>query len=88
VGNFSEQLWGDSPERDHPDVTALVDLEPGWVSCMGHARMVEGSEAADLNHTVYDSILTEGGRATIGRFLEAHEDTTIEITPSKCCHGK
>jgi uncharacterized pyridoxamine 5'-phosphate oxidase family protein len=69
--------------RERPEVTALVDLEPGWVSCSGHARIVEGSEAAELNHTVYDSILTEGGRATIGRFLEAHEDTTIEITPSK-----
>lgn len=69
--------------RDRPEVTALVDLEPGWVSCTGHARIVEGAEAAQLNRRVYDQILTDAGQATIGRFLEAHEDATIEITPTK-----
>lgn len=68
---------------DRPEVTALVDLESGWVSCTGRARIVEGAEAADLNRTVYDRILTETGRATIGGFLEAHEDAAIEITPTK-----
>jgi hypothetical protein len=68
---------------ERPEVTALVDLEPGWVSCTGQARILRGGEAADLNLKVYEHILTEAGMATIGRFLEAHEDTTIEITPAR-----
>lgn len=68
---------------DRPDVTALVDLGFGWISCTGQARIVHGAEAADLNRGVYERLLTEEGLATIGRFLEAHEDCTIEITPTK-----
>jgi uncharacterized pyridoxamine 5'-phosphate oxidase family protein len=68
---------------DRPEVTALVELESGWVSCTGPARIIEGAEAADLNRRVYEHILTEAGMATVGRFLQAHEDTTIEITPTK-----
>jgi hypothetical protein len=67
----------------HPEVTALVDFEGGWVSCTGSARLIEGAEAMDLNRRVYERILTEAGLATIGRSLEAHEDSTIEITPTK-----
>lgn len=68
---------------DRPDVTALVDVGFGWVSCSGPARIIGGTEAADLNRAVYERLLTDEGLATIGRFLEAHEDTTIEITPAK-----
>jgi uncharacterized pyridoxamine 5'-phosphate oxidase family protein len=68
---------------ERPEVTALVDLGLGWVSCTGRARIIQGSEAADLNHRVYERLLTGSGLATIGRFLEAHEDSTIEITPTK-----
>jgi hypothetical protein len=68
---------------DRPQVTALVELESGWVSCTGHARIMQGPEAADLNRKVYERLMTEAGRATIGRYLEAHEDSTIEITPTK-----
>jgi hypothetical protein len=53
------------------------------VSCTGHARVIQGSEAADLNRNVYERLMTEAGRATIGRYLAAHEDSTIEITPTK-----
>ncbi|MEM7286232.1 MAG: pyridoxamine 5'-phosphate oxidase family protein [Actinomycetota bacterium] len=68
---------------ERPQATALVDLGFGWVSCTGQARVVQGEEAADLNRAVYERLLTEAGLATIGRFLEAHEESTIEITPTK-----
>ncbi len=68
---------------DRPDVTALVDLGFGWVSCTGCARVIDGSEAADLNRRVYERLSTDAGHATIGRFLEAHEHRTIEIVPTK-----
>lgn len=68
---------------ERPDVTALVDLGGGWVSCTGPARIIHGAEAADLNRRVYEHILTEAGMTTIGRYLEAAEDATIEITPTK-----
>jgi len=68
---------------DRPEVTALVDIGGGWVSCSGRARIVERTEAAALNRSVRERILTDAGLATMGRFLEAHEDVTIEITPTK-----
>ncbi len=68
---------------DRPTVTALVTIEGGWASCTGQARIVEGTEAADLNLGVRERLFTETGLATMGRFLETHEDATIEITPAK-----
>lgn len=68
---------------DRSDVTALTGVGSGWVSCTGHARIIHGAEAADLNRRVYERVLTDAGRATIGRFLESHEDSTIEITPTR-----
>jgi len=68
---------------DRPVVTALVTIDGGWASCTGQARIIEGAEAADLNRGVRERLFTETGLATMGRFLEAHEDTTIEITPTK-----
>ncbi|MEM9653514.1 MAG: pyridoxamine 5'-phosphate oxidase family protein [Actinomycetota bacterium] len=68
---------------DRPEVTALVDVGFGWASCTGPARVIHGSEAAEINRRVYERLLSESGLATIGRFLEAHEDSTIEITPTK-----
>lgn len=66
-----------------PTRTALVAIDNGWVSCTGDARLIEGSEAAEINQGVRDRLFTEAGLATMGRLLEAHEDTTIEITPTK-----
>jgi hypothetical protein len=66
-----------------PTVTALVTIDGGWASCTGHARIVEGDEAAHLNLGVRERLFTETGVATMGRFLEAHEDVTIEISPTK-----
>jgi hypothetical protein len=68
---------------DRPDVTALVDVGFGWVSCTGRAQIIDGAEAAALNRRVYERVLTDAGLVTLGRFLEAHEDSTIEITPTK-----
>jgi hypothetical protein len=69
--------------RERSTVTALVTIDGGWASCTGQARIVEGDEAADLNRGVRERLFTETGLATMGRFLEAHEDATIEIVPSK-----
>ena len=66
-----------------PTVTALISLDDGWVSCTGDARLLEGSEAAEINQQVRERLFTGAGLATMGRFLAAHENTTIEITPSK-----
>ena len=68
---------------ERPEVTVLVDVGFGWVSCTGPARIVHGSEAAGLNRGVYERLLSDEGLATIGRFLEAHEDCTIEVAPTK-----
>ena len=66
-----------------PTATALVRLEDGWVSCTGEARVIEGPDAAMINQQVRERLFTNTGLATMGRFLEAHEDATIEITPTK-----
>jgi hypothetical protein len=68
---------------DRPSVTALIAIEGGWASCTGHARILEGDVGADLNLGVRERLFTDTGLATMGRFLEAHEDVTIEIVPSK-----
>lgn len=69
--------------RDRPTVTALWTIGDGWVSCTGTAAVVEGDEAEANNAAVRDRLLTESGQQTMGKFLAAHEDTTIEITPTK-----
>lgn len=68
---------------ERPTVTALVTIDGGWASCTGQARVVYGDEAAALNLGVRKRLFTETGHASLGRFLEAHEDATIEITPTK-----
>jgi hypothetical protein len=69
--------------RERPVATALAAVDGGWVSCTGTVRIVEGDEAQTINASVRDRLLTEAGHATLGKFLAAHEDTTIEITPRK-----
>ncbi len=69
--------------RERPTATALARIDSGWASCTGPVRIVEGSEAQDLNATVRERLFTESGLETMGKFLAAHEDTTIEITPTK-----
>jgi Pyridoxamine 5'-phosphate oxidase len=69
--------------RVRPSVTALITVESGWVSCRGEAAVVEGEEAHRINQGVRERLLTEKGMATMGRFLAAHEDTTIKVVPSR-----
>ena len=69
--------------RERPVATALGTVDGGWVSCTGPVRIVDGDEAHEINASVRDRLLTEAGHATLGKFLAAHEDTTIEITPTK-----
>ncbi|MGB7859546.1 MAG: pyridoxamine 5'-phosphate oxidase family protein [Acidimicrobiia bacterium] len=69
--------------RANPLVSALGLLTDGWVACTGTARLVDGNEAAQINRGVRERLFTEAGLATMGVFLEAHEDVTIEIEPTK-----
>jgi len=69
--------------RERPEVTVLWTVGDGWVSCTGIAKVIGGDEAQAHNAAVRDRLLTDSGHATLGKFLAAHEDTTIEITPTK-----
>jgi hypothetical protein len=69
--------------RERPSVTALISVDSGWVSCYGNATVIEDQEAERINQGVRERLLTELGMATMGRFLAAHEDTTIKVTPTK-----
>ncbi len=69
--------------RVNPVVTALAAIDGGWASCTGPARIIEGEEAQKHNASVRDRLFTPSGLETMGKFLAAHEDTTIEITPTK-----
>jgi len=69
--------------RERASVTALVPVRSGWVSCYGEAMVIEGHEAEQVNQRVRERLLTDIGMATMGRFLAAHEDTTIKITPTR-----
>ncbi|KAA3636971.1 MAG: hypothetical protein DWP92_08690 [Armatimonadetes bacterium] len=69
--------------RANPLVTALARIDDGWASCTGPARIIEGPEAQTLNASVRERLFTPSGLETMGRFLQAHEDTTIEISPTK-----
>ena len=69
--------------RERPSVTALVPVRSGWVSCYGQATVIEGHEAERINQSVRERLLTDTGMATMGRFLAAHEDTTIRINPTR-----
>lgn len=70
--------------RSQPVASFFVSMESGgWVSCTGTVRLVEAEEAAAINKTIRQRLLTEAGLATIGLTLEAEEDTAIEITPTK-----
>jgi len=69
--------------RQRPDVTALISVRSGWVSCYGTASVIEAEEAERINRGVRERLLTTSGLATMGRFLAAHEDATIKINPHK-----
>lgn len=69
--------------RQRNSVTALIPVRSGWVSCYGEASVIEGEDAEAANRGVRERLLTEAGLRTMGRFLAAHENSTIKITPSK-----
>jgi hypothetical protein len=69
--------------RQRPSVTAFFTIDDGWASCSGIANILEGDDAAERNAAVRRRVFTEIGQATMGRYLEAHEDLTIEISPTK-----
>ena len=66
-----------------PHATFFLSSDVGWVSCTGPAQVIVGAEAAHINLSIRDRILTGSGAATIGLVLGAHENATIQITPTK-----
>jgi nitroimidazol reductase NimA-like FMN-containing flavoprotein (pyridoxamine 5'-phosphate oxidase superfamily) len=68
-----------------PEATVTVDdrstLE--WVSAMGTAVLIRGQRSREINARLYHRSWTDVGLATVGPFLERHEDVTIAITPHR-----
>jgi hypothetical protein len=69
--------------QKRPLATAFFYDQPGWTSATGTVELWVGDEAAEANRRNRERLLTEGGHATIGRMLAAHEDTTIVLTPER-----
>ncbi len=65
-----------------PLVSLIINIGNGWLSCTGPATVVAGDEAAKNNTQVWESIFGAEPHETV-RFLRAHEDRSIVITPTK-----
>lgn len=57
--------------------------QPGWISATGPVELWTGDRAAEANQANRDRLLTPAGHETVGRLLEANEDTTIVLTPER-----
>ena len=70
-----------------PKVTVLVDQRHGerhaWASAGGDACLIAGADAQRINRRVRDRYLTASGEATYGRLIEAYDDVTIVVTPTR-----
>ncbi len=69
--------------QKRPMATVFFYDQPGWVSATGSVELWTGDKASKANKRNRDRLLTPAGHATIGRLLEANEDTTIVLTPSR-----
>lgn len=69
--------------RARPVATVFFYDQPGWTSATGPVDIWEGERAAEANRRNRTRLLTEAGHQTIGRVLEANEDLTIVVTPTK-----
>lgn len=65
-----------------PLVSLIINIGNGWLSCTGPATVVTGGEAMDNNDRVWEHIFGSEPHETV-RFLRAHEDSSIVITPTK-----
>jgi PPOX class probable F420-dependent enzyme len=70
-----------------PRVTVLVDQRHGerhaWASAEGDAHLIAGADARRVNGRVRDRYLTAAGEATYGRLIDAYDDVTIVVTPTR-----
>jgi hypothetical protein len=53
------------------------------VSATGPVELWTGARASEANRRNRERLLTPEGHDTIGRLLEANEDTTIVLTPDR-----
>jgi nitroimidazol reductase NimA-like FMN-containing flavoprotein (pyridoxamine 5'-phosphate oxidase superfamily) len=66
-----------------PVATVFFYDQPGWISATGSVELWTGERAAEANQRNRERLLTPGGHQTIGRLLEASENTTIVLTPER-----
>ena len=65
-----------------PLVSLIIYIDNDWVSCTGPATVVDGDAAMANNEQVWAGIFGSEPHETV-RFLRAHEDRSIVITPTK-----
>jgi PPOX class probable F420-dependent enzyme len=70
-----------------PNVTVLIDQRHGerhaWASAEGQAHLIAGSEAQRVNGRVRDRYLTAAGETTYGRLIDAYDDVTVVVEPTR-----
>jgi hypothetical protein len=70
-----------------PNVTVLVDQRHGerhaWASAEGRADFLRGADAKAVNGRVRARYVTAAGEETYGKLIEAFDDVTIVVTPTR-----
>jgi PPOX class probable F420-dependent enzyme len=68
-----------------PEVTVTVDDRSTiqWVSAVGTAEFLTGTESRSLNHRLYRRWMTDEGLDVVGSLMHEVEDVTIVITPHR-----
>lgn len=68
--------------EERPLVSLIISIGNGWLSCTGPATVVGDDAARANNSKVWENIFGSEPHETV-RFLRAHEDRSIVITPTK-----
>lgn len=70
-----------------PAVTVLVDQRHGerhrWASAEGTATLLSGADAKAVNKRVRARYLTAAGESAYGQLIDAFDDVTIVVTPTR-----
>lgn len=68
-----------------PQVTVTVDDRSTieWVSAVGTAELLTGTESRAVNHRLYRLWMTDDGLDAVGSLMHEVEDVTIVITPHR-----
>lgn len=69
--------------QKRPVATVFFHEQPGWTSATGSVELWTGERATAANRLNRERLLTPAGHQTVGLMLEAHEDTTIVLTPDR-----